>query len=74
MITETLVRDVRFGLRSLRRDVGATILIVAIGGLGIGASTTVFSICRALLLRPLPVQAPEHLVWIANGSSENLSA
>ena len=74
MITETLVRDVRFGLRSLRRDVGATILIIAIAGLGIGASTTVFSICRALLLRPLPVQAPEHLVWIANGSSENLSA
>jgi predicted permease len=41
--------------------------------IGIGASTTVFSLCRALLLRPLPFERPERLVWIANGTSENLS-
>jgi putative ABC transport system permease protein len=33
----------------------------------------VFSLCRALLLRPLPFERPERLVWIANGTSENLS-
>ena len=73
-ITDTLGRDIRHGLRSLRRDLGACILVVAIAGIGIGASTTVFSICRALLLRPLPLQDPDRLVWIANGTSENLSA
>ncbi|HUG09551.1 MAG TPA: ABC transporter permease [Opitutaceae bacterium] len=71
---DTLVRDVRYAFRSLRRDLGATVFIVAIAGIGIGASTTVFSICRALILRPLPFEHPERLVWIANGVSENLSA
>jgi predicted permease len=70
----TLLGDVRHGVRSLRRDWGATIFIVGIAGLGSGASTTVFSISRALLLRPLPLREPDRLVWIANGNSENLSA
>jgi predicted permease len=47
---------------------------IAIAGLGIGASATVFSLCQALLLRPLPFDEPDRLVWIANGTSENLSA
>jgi predicted permease len=47
---------------------------VVIAGLGIGASTTVFSITRALLFRPLPFTEPDRLVWIANGNSENLSS
>src|SRR5690349_5752193 len=73
-IVDSLSRDVRHAFRSLRRDLGAALLVVAIAGLGIGASTTVFSICRALLLRPLPFREPDRLVWIANGTSENLSA
>ena len=73
-LVDTLARDIRYGLRSLRRDLGVTIFAIAIAGIGIGASTTVFSICRALLLRPLPFEAPNRLVWIANGTSENLSA
>ena len=75
MITlDTLVRDIRHAFRSLQRDLGATVFVLAIAGIGIGASTTVFSICRALILRPLPFERPERLVWIANGTSENLSA
>jgi len=70
---EALVRDVRFAARRLRRDAGMTFFAIVIGGLGIGASTTVFSLCDALLLRPLPVREPERLVWISNGTSENLS-
>jgi len=73
-IVDSLSRDVRHAFRSLRRDLGAALLVVAIAGLGIGASTTVFSMCRALLLRPLPFREPDRLVWIANGTSENLSA
>ena len=67
-------RDLRYGARSLRRDLSATVFIVVIAGIGIGASTTVFSIVRALVLRPLPFKEPERLLWIANGTSENLSA
>jgi predicted permease len=74
MDADTLLRDVRYGFRFLRRDLSAAVLVVAIAGIGIGASTTVFSICRALILRPLPFHEPDRLVWIANGTSENLSA
>jgi predicted permease len=73
-IVDALARDIHYGVRSLRRDLSATLFIVAIAGIGIGASTTVFSIVRALVLRPLPFEQPERLVWIANGNSENLSA
>jgi predicted permease len=69
-----VVHDVRNALRSLRFDRSAAAFSIAIVGLGIGASVTVFSICQALLLRPLPFEDPNRLVWIANGTSENLSA
>ena len=39
----------------------------------VGAGTTVFGVVNALWLRPLPFDDPERLVWIANGSSDNLS-
>jgi predicted permease len=71
---ETIVRDVRHGFRSLRRDAGLTAFAIVIVGLGIGASSTVFNVFNALLLRPLPFDRPEQLVWIANGESANLSA
>jgi predicted permease len=74
MTLDTFVQDLRFGIRSIRRDIGVAILAIAIVAVGIGASTTVFSLCRALLLRPLPFDRPERLTWIANGTSENLSA
>ena len=67
-------RDMRYAIRSLRFDKSAAVFSIAIAGLGIGASATVFSLCQALLLRPLPFDDPDRLVWIANGTSENLSA
>ncbi len=73
-LLDTFAQDIRFGLRSIRRDAAAAVFMVAMVAIGIGASTTVFSLCRALLLRPLPFERPERLVWIANGTSENLSA
>jgi predicted permease len=74
LLLDPMLRDLRYAARSLRRDLGATVFSIAIAGLGIGASTTVFGLCQALLLRPLPFREPERLVWIANGTSENLSA
>jgi predicted permease len=63
---DTLRQDVRYGLRGLRRDAGVAIFAILIVGLGVGASTTVFSVVHAVLLRPLSFQAPEQLVWIGN--------
>ena len=73
-LVDVMSRDIHHGLRSLGREWRAALLVMVIAGLGIGASTTVFSICRALLLRPLPFREPDRLAWIGNGTSENLSA
>jgi predicted permease len=64
---DAILQDTRHSLRSLRRDFGLAALATLIVGLGVGASSTVFSVGNALLLRPLPFDDPEHLVWIANG-------
>ncbi len=63
----TLLRDLRFGLRTLTRNPGFTAVAVLTIGIGIGSSTTVFSWMRSLLLNPLPGAAqPERIVAIEN--------
>jgi predicted permease len=64
------VQDSRYSVRTLRRDVGFTTFTILIMGLGIGASSTVFSILNTLLVRPLPFKDPQSLVWIANQTKE----
>jgi predicted permease len=73
MAIETLLQDLRYTVRTLRRDAGFTAFAVLIAGLGIGASATVFSVVNTLILRPLPFAAPERLVWIANRETSGLS-
>jgi hypothetical protein len=68
-----LLQDLRYTVRGLRREAGFTSFVILIAGLGIGASSTVFSIVDALLLRPLPFRDPDRLVWIANRESSGLS-
>ena len=60
-------QDLRYSFRGMRRDAGFTAFTILIAGLGIGASSTVFSVVNALLLRPLPFRDPGRLVWISNG-------
>lgn len=72
-LVETLVRDLRYAARTLRRDAALTTFAILIIGVGVGASTIIFSVVNALWLRPLPFDDPGRLVWVANGSSENLS-
>ena len=62
-----LIQDLRHSFRSMRRDAGFTAFTILIAGLGIGASSTVFSVINAMLLRPLPFKDPGRLVWISNG-------
>ena len=65
----SLVSDMRYGLRGMRRDAGSTVFAILIVGLGIGGASTVFSVVNALLLRPLPFRDPAQLVWISNGEN-----
>jgi putative ABC transport system permease protein len=69
----TLVQDLRYTFRILRRDAGFAAFAILIAGLGIGASATVFSVVNTLLLLPLPFAEPERLVWIANHDTAGLS-
>ena len=73
MSAATLGRDLRYTLRTLRRDLGFASFAIAIAGLGIGASVTVFSVVNTLLLRPLPFLDPAALVWVANHNTAGLS-
>ncbi|MBC8165861.1 MAG: ABC transporter permease [Bryobacteraceae bacterium] len=61
-----LAQDLRHAFRGMRREAGFTTFVILIAGLGIGASSTVFSVVNALLLRPLPFRDADRLVWIAN--------
>jgi predicted permease len=63
---EGVPQDLRYAFRILRRDAGFTTFAILIIGLGIGASSTVFSVLNTLLMRPLPFKDPSSLVWIAN--------
>ena len=71
---ETLLQDIRYGWRTLRRDAGLAMFAVLITGLGVGASATVFSVVHAILLRELPVTDGDRLVWVANTGGDGLSA
>jgi len=61
---ELLLRDVRYAVRTLIRTPGFSLISVAVMSLCIGATTSLFTVVRSVLLRPLPFRDPGHLVML----------
>src|SRR5271168_3107236 len=68
---ERLVRDVKYGTRTLLRSPEFAIVSVLVMALGIGATTSLFTIVRAVLLRPLPFRDPSRLVMLYEHFRQN---
>ena len=66
---DKLVRDLRYGARSLKQSPGFAITAILTLALGVGANTAVFSVMNAVLLRFLPVANPERLVYLRTSDS-----
>jgi hypothetical protein len=65
---ESIVQDVRYGLRQLRKSPGFTFIAILSLTLGIGANTAIFTLLNAILLRPLPVQSPMNCFYSATAT------
>lgn len=67
---ETLLKDIRYGLRGMLKRRGFTAVALITLALGIGANTAIFTLINAVVLKPLPVKNPEELVLFNDSPSQ----
>lgn len=72
-ILEALLQDVRFALRSLRKNTGVTASALITLTLGVGMGSAIFSVVNAVLIRPLPYEVPDRLVIVERLKGERVS-
>src|SRR5580693_2295472 len=68
---QTLLQDVLFSLRQLRKNLGFTLTAIISLALGIGATTAVFSVVYAILMNPYPYAAPDRMAHMRLWDSAN---
>ena len=68
---DTLLNDVRYGLKMLWKTKGLTLVAIISLTVGIGANSAIFSLVNAILLRPRTVAMPEQIVELYSGDKEN---
>ncbi|MGJ5815509.1 ADOP family duplicated permease [Paludibaculum fermentans] len=67
---ESLLQDVRYAFRAMRRTPALTLVIVLTLALGIGVNTAIFSVLNTVVLKPLPYPAGERLIWLGESTGK----
>src|ERR1700735_4006974 len=70
----TLLYDLRYTLRQLRKTPGLAVLAIVTLALGVGANTAIFTVIESVLLRPLPYAHSDRLIYIGGGNKAGFTS